>query len=283
MDYRLPLLAYFEVTDMCNLRCGHCYNKESLGNGCRDLEDDQLVAIFTKLVQEGIFDIVITGGEPLIREKLLAKIINGYDPRQTSVTVNTNLLLLKDRMLPLLQRTDGMLISCAAVDPEIYKKMTAGGDYSLFERNYRKVIEHNIGNIVNMVVNRQNFNQIKAVALRIAELGGTSFSATPMLYSFDSPALKEELLSVKELHLLFDELEWITANTSLIVDLKACIPKCAVPAHVLEKAYSFVFRSCQAARRSVAVSSSGEVRPCANNPRSYGSVWKNRLRLFMLK
>lgn len=278
MEYKLPLLTYLEITEICNLRCEHCYNHDFLGNGNNDLSDAQVLQVVDTIIKEGVFDILLTGGEPLVKENLIRKIVNFCQERNTFVSINTNLLRLNSNMFDFLPLTTGLLISCPSVVPSSYREMTGGGNYSLFEQNYSQIVQHNIGNIINMVVNKRNLHEIRTVAQRMESLGATFFSATPMLYSWDAPHIKEKMLSLEELHFLFNELEWVASSTNLKVDIKSCLPKCAIPKELFKRNYSFLFRGCQAGRRSVAISSSGEVRACANNPQSYGNVLQTSLR-----
>ena len=62
----VPLMAHLEVTNVCNHRCLHCYKLDSeLQNRPFDtISDDLIFHNAEKLIEEGILQLIITGGEP---------------------------------------------------------------------------------------------------------------------------------------------------------------------------------------------------------------------------
>lgn len=71
---RIPLGGIFEITYRCNLHCVHCYCNLSVEN-CeerkRELPYNQFCKIIDEIAHEGCFWLLITGGEPLVREDFL--------------------------------------------------------------------------------------------------------------------------------------------------------------------------------------------------------------------
>ena len=68
-----PLTAQFEITNGCNHRCVHCYllSPDIEKRPFVESSDDVVLASAQKLVESGIFSVVVTGGEPLIKRELL--------------------------------------------------------------------------------------------------------------------------------------------------------------------------------------------------------------------
>lgn len=63
---RVPLSGSIEVTGRCNLRCAHCYM-----TGYRDeaeLRTHEILRVLDELADAGCVQLLITGGEPLLRE-----------------------------------------------------------------------------------------------------------------------------------------------------------------------------------------------------------------------
>lgn len=62
--------TYLHVTSHCNLKCPGCYSFETDRNVVADLTLDELKFILDNLVNAGLTHIVISGGEPFIRDDL---------------------------------------------------------------------------------------------------------------------------------------------------------------------------------------------------------------------
>lgn len=62
--------AYVHVTDNCNLHCVGCYSFKENRNDKKDLPTDEIKRILKILVDNGVWTIVISGGEPFLRDDL---------------------------------------------------------------------------------------------------------------------------------------------------------------------------------------------------------------------
>lgn len=122
------------VTDRCNYRCTYCMPAQGFaGMPRKDLlsfeEIERIVRVFAGM---GLKRVRLTGGEPLIRasiEALVAMIaaVDGID--EVAMTTNGHLLANKARDLATagLSRVN---VSLDAVDPEVFRRVTRGGDVS---------------------------------------------------------------------------------------------------------------------------------------------------------
>lgn len=120
------------VTDRCNLRCLYCvphYDVQGTPRR-RILSYDELFRLARESVALGIRKIRITGGEPLVRPGVvqflerLAVIEPGPE-----LVLTTNGTLLRELARPLRQAGVRRLnISLDSLRPEIFTKMTAGGE-----------------------------------------------------------------------------------------------------------------------------------------------------------
>lgn len=71
---RLPLSGSIEVTSRCNLRCVHCYINESVTDvdALRaELSSQDMKNIIDQIVDEGCLWLLLTGGEPFVRDDFL--------------------------------------------------------------------------------------------------------------------------------------------------------------------------------------------------------------------
>jgi radical SAM protein with 4Fe4S-binding SPASM domain len=67
---RLPMAAFLELTERCNLNCVHCYINQPPGDRevqSRELTTSQWQDLLDEMAEAGVLGLVITGGEALIR------------------------------------------------------------------------------------------------------------------------------------------------------------------------------------------------------------------------
>lgn len=72
LEKNIPLTAVVEITRRCPLSCAHCYLPETRGRAAAagELSSRQWLGIFRELAGLGSMNLVLTGGEPLLRRDL---------------------------------------------------------------------------------------------------------------------------------------------------------------------------------------------------------------------
>ena len=276
----LPLTAQLEVTDCCNHRCIHCYNLDSeiKNRPMRHVEDDVVLQCAQKLVDNKVFGVIVTGGEPLLKKEHTKRVINLLKENKIRVSLNSNLTLFDDDFISFLkEKRVGVLTSCPSAEPSSFTKLVGIDNYTKFENNLKKLVLAGVKFTVNMVVTKENLHEIRPTAEKMKALGCKSFAATPMGLNVEYPRL-DLLLSVEEVRQVIADLLWIEKNLGMKVDILEALPKCVFPESVLMEKHAFLNRKCQAGRTVIAVSCNGDVRPCAHNPFSYGNLLEEDLR-----
>lgn len=274
-----PLTAQLEIINGCNHRCIHCYLLSPNDNQRPIVEssDNVIIACVKKLVEAGIFAVVITGGEPLLKKNLLIKVITLFTNNSIKVSLNTNLTLLDDELATFLKDMGvSILTSCPSANKEKFNSLTNTHNYQRFESNIKKLSKLDIYFTVNMVVTKDNINDIIETATNLNKIGCKSFAATPMSLNMDYP-LPNLSLSIKEVQKVVSDLLYIKKHLGMKIDIVESLPKCCLPKDVLEGDYPFLKRRCQAGRISISVSSNGDVRPCGHNSQTYGNIIFSRI------
>ena len=275
----LPLTAQLEVTDFCNHRCIHCYNLDSevKNRPMRHVKDETVLAVAHKLIDNKVFGVIVTGGEPLIKKELTKQIISLLKDNGLRVSLNTNLTLFDDDFISFLkEKKVGVLTSCPSGISSSFAKLVGIDNYAKFETNLKKLADIGVRLTVNMVITKDNLHEIRKTAKRMKSLGCKSFAATPMGLNVEYPRL-DLLLTVEEVRQVISDLLWIEENLGMKVDVLEALPKCVFPESVLMGKHAFLNRKCQAGRTVIAVSCNGDVRPCAHNPSSYGNILEDDL------
>ena len=276
----LPLTAQLEITDFCNHRCVHCYNLDSAveNRPVRKVSDETVLACAQKLIDNQIFSVIVTGGEPLVKKELTKKVIRLLKENKTRVSLNSNLTLADDDFIHFLKEQQvGVLTSCPSGDTDSFSRLTGTNNYPLFEATIKKLVSVGVRFTVNKVVTKENLHEIRATAEKMKILGCKSFAATPMGLNVEYPRL-DLLLTVEEVRNVIADLLWIEKHLKMKVDILEALPKCVFPESVLKGKHAFLNRKCQAGRTVIAVSCNGDVRPCAHNPYSYGNLLEEELR-----
>lgn len=276
----LPLTAQLEITDFCNHRCVHCYNLDSevQNRPSRKVSDETVLACAQKLIDNKIFSVIVTGGEPLIKKELTQKVISLLKENDTRVALNTNLTLADDDFIQFLKEQKvGVLTSCPSGENNSFAKLVGIDNYKVFESKVKKLVDVGIRFTVNMVVTKDNLHEVRLTAEKMNALGCKSFAATPMGLNVEYPRL-DLLLSVEEVRKVVADLLWIEENLKMKVDILEALPKCVFQEEILRGKHHFLNRKCQAGRTVIAVSCNGDVRPCAHNPYSYGNLLEEDLR-----
>jgi GTP 3',8-cyclase len=146
------------VTPRCNFKCTYC---DPLGVGHKDPIGTITVQDIANVVEAaaglGMDAVRFTGGEPLLRKELPEMI---YHAKRTvgihDVALTTNASLLKRRLPELLEAgLDRVNISMDAVDPEVFKRATNGGNSKQVWEGIEAVMEAGLNPVkINAVVMR---------------------------------------------------------------------------------------------------------------------------------
>lgn len=267
----IPALAQWEITDKCNYRCPHCYHANP-NNEFKELNEEEMWQIAQVIIDNQLFFITFTGGEPMIRKKLLIELARYLYDHNIILSLNTNLSLIDQDILAEL-KVHRMLISCPSTDPDIYRKATSNGDYAQFEVKLKMLIEASVSHTINMVISKLNHYLVRETALHLAELGVKKFAATPASVNAINPNFPI-LLSLEEVQQVVNDLIWAYEELGLEVDIMESIPKCIMPQKAFELELPFIFRSCHAGKRNGTISTNGDIRPCSHNPRVFGNILK---------
>ncbi len=245
-------------------------------NENRDLSDERTLQIMQKLIDSRVFVVTLTGGDPFCRKPLLLQLAKMTEGTDTSLSVNTNLLLLDDDILN--SELCDFLVSCVSSDPETYKLMTDGGDYHKFEKNLARLVGCKTKGVqINMVVNKRNLQHVRSTATRMAELGVKRFAASPMMIGSSITTETDYILSRDQILQVVEDLEWMKQTLGLSIEIAEALPKCLFPAEILQKDYSFLNRACSQAYGSVQVSNRGFIRPCPDSEEVYGNILEDSL------
>lgn len=151
----------FKLTNKCNLRCLHCAEASDISE--EDiLNTEEIKKILDKIFKMKIENLVITGGEPLIRKdiKLLLPYIR--DNFNGNVNLMTNGILIDGEMAVILKKcVNAVSISIDGYDEKSIEFIRGNGVYKKIVQaiNYLKEVGFNKETLsLSMTSTKQNFN-----------------------------------------------------------------------------------------------------------------------------
>lgn len=153
------------VTDNCNLRCIYCMDdkEQDFFKSIEILTDREILTLVEAAAKLGIKKIRITGGEPLIRPKVVELIdkINNISGIE-EIYITTNAIFLADKVDALAKSgVKGVNISLDSLKEERFKSLTRRGDLNKVLEAIDKCIEQGIKVKLNTVmINEVNNDEI---------------------------------------------------------------------------------------------------------------------------
>jgi radical SAM protein with 4Fe4S-binding SPASM domain len=182
---RVPLAGSLELTRRCNLRCVHCY----LGPQARvrrdrrnEMTTAQVLAILDQAIEAGCLNLLITGGEPLLRQDF-ADIYRHSKLAGVDVTVFTNGTLVADRIIELFKDLPPRVVevSLYGATADTYERITGvPGSYGRCLAGIRRLHDGGIRLVVKTMLMTLNSHEFEAIE-QLARAFGAKFRSDPVL------------------------------------------------------------------------------------------------------
>jgi AdoMet-dependent heme synthase len=277
-----PVAVQVELTPRCNNLCNYCYNSWR-GNKEfeKELSLDRYMKIAKELAKNDIFEVVITGGEPLLRRDIVYPLADYLSKKNIDVGLNTNLVLITQEDCKNIRNSGitKVLGSLSSHDENTYNRITQTHNYRKVLRGIELLVLNAIPLAINMVVEQENKNQVYDTGKFVHDLGIGIFSGTPAL---PSPFLdSKQELDFKDIIKTLDDLLRLREEYGMRVDILEPLPRCLFIDP--EKYETFLKRDCGAGKITAVISSSGNVRPCTHVPTVYGNMLEEDLRSIWMK
>ncbi len=87
--FRVPAVATIGMTKQCQCHCRHCSADHHMKKNVADLDTEGMIAAFRETVELGVNNVIMVGGEPLLRTDL-EEIIQSVEMEKAIVTLFTN-------------------------------------------------------------------------------------------------------------------------------------------------------------------------------------------------
>ncbi len=274
-----PITCQIEVTSACNHNCGHCYNfwrsQKNVPDTHMSIREASIV--MKKLVDSGIFSVVLTGGEPLLNLETTLFCAQKATKEGIAVSLNSNLTLLDNSKAKLLKEAGvkSILTSLLSFDALTNDKISGKeGSFEKVSRGIKIALSHELPVTVNMVVSKKNLDHVYETARLVKSLGAKTFTATKAGCPGNCFDFSEYSLNIQEVRYYLNELLKASQDFGLNVDILEAYPVCGMETNFLKK---LLGRKCQAGITSMTIASDGSVRPCSHLDTQDGNIFTEKV------
>lgn len=252
-NFDYPLRIGLEVTHLCNYRCMHCYNNKLLGKN-KDSFTTEEIEIFLDSIRGKVFEIVIGGGEPLMR-KDLPYIVKKYNNFFKFYITSNGSLLNKD----LLKNFSHNIVFQISIDG--------------LEKTH------------NFIRNRQTAYVESIRAMKLLRSEGYKFSAGVMIGKLNISEMQELIEALKNEGVdNFNFLTYIGDSDKLklnrgdFLKLNKFLNKIYVKKTLRDPIFDCSTGECQAGITTINIRADGTVTPCCYLPTVIGNVKERELK-----
>ncbi|MFH1376063.1 MAG: radical SAM protein [Candidatus Woesearchaeota archaeon] len=262
-----PISVHYELTENCNHRCEHCYNPFAhISEEVPKLTRDRIIE---ELVQNEVFHVILTGGEPLFYQDMAVDAVKRLNKNGAVVSLNSNLTLM-DRNTAVSLKKAGLksaLTSITHYDPNIHDKITKiDGSLERCISGINYLVNQEIPVSVNMVVTKDRVDDVYKTGEMLVDLGITGFSATRMAPNRDN---LKEILDAQEVKHMLDQLLLLKEKYGINVSSLNNLPRCFSS----DKKYGiFMNRSCNGGRTSATITQIGGLKSCHHLDEVVGNI-----------
>lgn len=174
MDLQLssPIKTTLSITNTCNLDCVYCYSKCTRQPDRREMTTDEWKKLIDELIDAGVIQLFIEGGEPLYRPDILE--ILRYCRRRVMTWVRTNGTLITADLAEALKETgvSTMLIDLHGAKAETHDRIVGhAGSHERALEGARHVVTAGMPLLMLLVLNRHNYRELQEYVELARDIG----------------------------------------------------------------------------------------------------------------
>ncbi|WP_454054061.1 radical SAM/SPASM domain-containing protein [Clostridium sp. Marseille-Q7071] len=268
-----PLTLHFEVTDHCNNSCPHCYASSWIQSPAKrpaKRAKPNIIELARRIVDSDVFDVVITGGEPLILGiDRLSELFKFFNDNNVQYSLNTNGRLLSQATCKELKDAglQSVLISLHSWVDELHNEIVNAPNAAGETKNgIQNALNQGLRVAVNQVIDNRNIDMMYASSAELERMGVHQISFTRALSPMKVGYKVDTINAARFLD------EFLKCKESLTVSVVSLlpIPFCADP-RVKDLDVKL---SCSGGISSAVLSCYGDVRFCPHDSHVWGNVFE---------
>jgi PqqA peptide cyclase len=194
-----PLALIAEVTHRCPLHCVYCSNPLELQKQQEELPTDSWTRVFQQAAEMGVLQLHLTGGEPLARKDVTELVAAGRAAGLYVNLVTSGLGLTEDRLAGLARAgVDHIQLSLQGAREEQADEIAGAHAHAAKLALAERIHAHNLSLTLNIVVHRENLDQIEEMVSLAEELGADRLEIANVQYYGWALANRDRLLPTRE-------------------------------------------------------------------------------------
>ncbi len=203
----------WHITDLCNLRCPHCYQKEFSNDSELNLSQlkiiaDQIIAALKKWNTKG--RIALTGGEPFLKKELFP-ILKYLENSEYiwRIGILTNGVLIKDEIIEKLKSLKKLYYIQISLDGATEKTndfIRGKGSYKRAIESFRLLQEHKINRRLMFTVHKKNFQEVPSLIDLVIKENIDTLTIERFVPEGKGAEFRDWFLSKNEIYELFQQI-----------------------------------------------------------------------------
>lgn len=256
-----PLRVSLGITSKCNLNCIHCLAGNDRGIG--DLSASKLLSIIKEIISLKIFNVTISGGEPLMRRDFF-KIIGAFNNFKACLSLSTNATLITKDMARKLSGSHIKYyqVSLDGSSEKLHDALRGRGAFKKAVCGIKNLLDKRRDVIILTTVTNINVNDLENIAIIGKKLGVLQVVFKRLMYTGSAIKfyndLKIRLEDRVKLFKMFKKLkrnlgEFVSGYGDWLI---------SVTREDRNKKFPLIIDSCSAAVTRCAIRPDGWVVPC---------------------
>ena len=267
-----PSIISWNITRQCNLTCRHCYRDAAGEVDPRELNTEEGLGLIDEIAQAGFRILVLSGGEPLLRQDVY-QLIAHANSRGLRVVLGTNGTLIDREVARKLKEAGASRvgISLDSRDPAFHNDLrmnpTAWQDAVAGMKACKEV---GLPFQIHTTVTEHNRSEVLGVTDLAIELGAAAHHVFFLVPAGRGIDLEQDSLNAKEYEQLLRAI--MKKQQEVEIELKpTCAPQFMRIAAQMKMDLRFE-RGCLAGTSYCVINHVGEVNPCPYLPLKVGDV-----------
>lgn len=277
----------WHLTERCNLRCLHCYQK---GSKVKELSFDQIEAVIGEVAEmvEGwsaTYDIPfslsynVTGGEPYLRSDLF-EILKSIRRSKADFYILTNgTLITRDIALRTAESgAEGVQVSLEGPE-HIHDRIRGKGNFARALDGVRLLVASGLSVTLNATLSRLNAEYIPDLAAIAKDCGAKRLGFARLVPAGRGGALSGQMLDSEHLRSVYSQLSSMgTDDVEIVIGDPIASQMQGGGSGPKDPASGLALSGCAVAVSGMTFLSDGTIVPCRRLPVPIGSIVKDSLR-----